>query len=747
MPEPLRLLAKSCDDPNHPPGPATYTGHTVAVVEAALILLDLRGPASLMAIGLPSTSLSRLWRIVLVAALIHDLGKASSHFQLLVRRQGAGQLMRHEAVSAWLAWAEPLRSWLGKAFLDPADLPLAICAAAGHHRKFSANAVDISRGLGDQLLVHSGHQDVDALLRYAARILHIEAPPRLSDMTITMPLSVEAIGGRALFMELDNATRKCLRSDAEAAPLLALAKALVLDADVAGSAIPRSGADHDWIARQLTERASATALGNLISKRLDGRPLRPFQENVATCKQPITLVEAGCGTGKTLAAYAWFARQHAGRQLWITYPTTGTALEGFRDYLHGVDALVSDLESGRRDIDLDLCGITENNSDEDSQRDADRIASLRAWGKHAIACTVDTVLGLVQNQRKGLYAWAGLADSAVVFDEIHSYDDRLFGCLLRFLRDLPGIPTLLMTASLPTARRQALDQLCRDRHGHALTIIPGPKDLEELPRYRFVTGDPWPLVTETLENGGKVLWVSNTIDRCLRIADQACAAGHNPLIYHSRFRYIDRVQRHRAVIEAFNPQQSTGACLAVTTQVAEMSLDLSADLLVTDLAPVPALIQRLGRLNRRSTPNDPQPIKPALVINVESALPYDECALAESRVWLSKLTDKDCCQRDLSEAWSPAEHPIPNIPSAWLDGGFDTEPKTVRKDSIGITVLLSEDERAVRADPKKAIELVIPMPTPRDRSAWLRWKRLAYLPIAPEGSITYDSMRGAQWAK
>src|SRR5699024_9311777 len=78
--------------------------------------------------------------------------------------------------------------------------------------------------------------------------------------------------------------------------------------------------------------------------------------------------------------------------------------------------------------------------------------------------------------------------------------------------------------------------------------------------------------------------------------------GFGARLYHSRFKYVDRVQRHGDVIDAF---RAPGSTLASTTQVAEMSLDLSADLLVTDLAPVPALIQRLGRLNRRARPGDP----------------------------------------------------------------------------------------------------------------------------------------------
>lgn len=84
------------------------------------------------------------------------------------------------------------------------------------------------------------------------------------------------------------------------------------------------------------------------------------------------------------------------------------------------------------------------------------------------------------------------------------------------------------------------------------------------------------------------------MNTAIAVYQQAKAEGLQPLLYHSRFRYGDRVKHHRAVVEAFKQDQPV---LAITTQVAEMSLDLSATLLVTQVADPAGLIQRLGRLN------------------------------------------------------------------------------------------------------------------------------------------------------
>lgn len=457
----------------------------------------------------------------------------------------------------------------------------------------------------------------------------------------------------------------------------------------------------------------------------------------------MTFVRAGCGTGKTLAAYLWAATNHGTRRLYFCYPTTGTATEGFRDYLfddaESTPRVGAKLFHSRRDIDFEIIlntGADLANNDTDV---AARLESLEAWSTPIVVCTVDTVLGLIQNNRRGLFAWPALAQSAFVFDEIHAFDDRLFGALLRFLRDLPGLPVLLMTASLPVAREESLRSLLESQ-GQAWSPVAGPQDMEERPRYRrHSASDPVATVRETISTGGKVLWVCNTVNRVMEAA--ATVRDLAPLLYHSRFKYADRVERHKAVLGAFHV---AGPALGICSQVCEMSLDLSADMLVTDLAPVPALIQRLGRLNRRAAMGE-RP-KPFIVVEPPASSPYTTADLDAARTWLTKLTPDRISQSDLASAWSQAgDEPPVAVDSAWLDGGPKTVIRELREGSNGITVLMREDVDRVRNRPRELARFVLPMTQPPPRLDWRHWPRERGLPIAPTGSIEYDPLRGARW--
>ena len=730
---PDRLLAKSWSGNGPLPRGVLLQGHTAEVLAAARHLLAARGSASLLAVGLSVTLLPRLERIVLLACLIHDFGKCSDHFQQMIHgARNQRQLIRHEAVSALLVWISDLRGWLASGLMDPADLILVLAAAAGHHRKFPGGALQDEVGVGMRLLCHSAHADLRHTLALGSS-LGLAPAPAMVDQTLSL-----ALGGiKPLLDEVfPRALEERCCQDPVAAHLLAVTKALVLAADVAGSALPAVGARSSWVADQLAH-VHGDLVAATVAKRLGSHELRPFQAAVAACHAPVALVRAGCGSGKTLAAYAWARDQHPTRQLWVCYPTTGTATEGFRDYLDGIDG--TRLDHSRVAVDVQMLGLRDG--DDAEARDQDRLAALRVWGDHIVSCTVDTVFGLLMNQRKGLYAWPGLADSAVVLDEIHAYDDRMFGLLLRFLRGLPGIPVLLMTASLPSGRLQALRSCVRTVHAQDLVVLDGPPDLETRPRYHRSEGEVSAVIHAAWQRGERILQVCNTVDRCLAAGDEARARGMSPLLYHSRFRYEDRVERHRDVITAF---RTAGPCLAICTQVAEMSLDLSADLLVSDLAPVPALIQRLGRLNRRAAEGDPT--RPFVIVAPASHHPYEQPALDDATAWLERLGSGPLCQQDLVTAWADSLDAPPEQACAWLDGGMTTMPGEVREGSPGITVLLAQDRASVRRDGSFALRAALPVPEPRGLR-WRDWPRESYLPVVPDGLIDYDPIRGAAWRK
>ncbi len=706
------------------------------MLEAARTLLATPGAAAGEAAGLPATYTERLGRIVRLAALVHDLGKCSDHFQHMVRRRrSVPQLIRHEALTLFLCWpGSTVGEWLRAPIPDPEDYLFALVAAAGHHRQFPDGAIaSPDSGAGTEIRLFTGHEDFVAVLRLAEAEFGLPPAPALDPEIViqaTRRSRPEAALGR-----FEDEFERGVTAAASGRRLLALSKAMTLSADLAGSALPRAGEGPSWIARELTSRADGRTLRGVVNDALGGAEARPFQATVAASRAPVTLVTAGCGTGKTLAAYLWASEVGGGRQIWFTYPTTGTATEGFRDYIADAD-LDGRLEHSRAAVDLELLGL------DGEHPEREQLRALRLWGAHVVTATVDSLLGIVQNQRRGLAAWPSLARSAVIFDEIHAYDDRLFAALGRFLEELPGIPVLLMTASLPKPRRGWLQGLVERVHGTPMEEVRGPVELETLPRYvRSRPDDPEAEVRRCLSEGGKVLWVSNTVDRCVTVGGRSFAPAAE--IYHSRFRYRDRFLRHEAVINAF---RQVGPAFASTTQVAEMSLDLSADLLVTDLAPVSALIQRLGRLNRRATPDRPIPPRPFLVLPF-SGLPYGSAELSNAREWLAALPDRPLSLRDLAETWS-SDGPVPDsVHSRWLDGGFRTTCDALREAGAGLTVLLERDAADVVRRAIPAEEVALPMPPAPRGLEWKTWKRVEWMPVAPESAIHYDPRRGGRWAR
>jgi CRISPR-associated endonuclease/helicase Cas3 len=765
--DPSRLWAKSKRDNEVAIQSMFLPGHLTDVYHAAVRVLDATGADQLAALGLTGGEYYRRFcRCVTLAAGVHDLGKANDHFQGMIRRtpvrDGKPQGIRHEWATVLIL--RMLREWLLPAVGgNEIDLAIVEWAVAGHHPAHNHESPPklCPPGAGVSIELFVGHADFSECLQWLAKQIIHSAPPPMTNETRRL---VESGNVFATLVAWSREARRIWDDMAEnQRRFVAAVKDCLIASDVAGSALPKilPGDDNrwDWITQSFKEKPTNDEIGLIVEHRLRGCSPREFQAAVATSTADVVFVKAGCGSGKTLAAYMRAQQHWIGRRLYFCYPTTGTSTEGFKDYLYPpeldpetgekdsmakiIRAIGADLFHSRRDVDFEIILNTGHDTKNADAETVLRIDSLDAWSTPIVACTVDTVLGIVQNNKRGLFAWPALAQSAFVFDEIHAYDDRLFGALLRFLRDLPGVPSLLMTASLPKAREECLRTLLKDCRGIELVPIYGPKDLEELPRYKYTPvekNDPLPQVRATLNSGGKVLWVCNTVRRVMDAAERI--GDCNPLIYHSRFKYEDRVQRHKNVINSFDVKKSPGNALAICSQVAEMSLDLSADLLVTDLATVPALIQRLGRLNRRARSGDA--VKPFLVIEPDTHLPYTPFELHVASVWLRALGQDAISQRQLADAWEQTgDQPPDLVPSAWLDGGPATKVAELREASPGITVLMAEDLPRVRANRHDLGKLTLPMPP--TKLCWRDWPRERGLPIAPAGTVSYCPTQGGKW--
>lgn len=677
---------------------------------------------------------------------MHDWGKANSHFQKMFLDSSFRQGVRHETIS--LAITKRLDDWLAPLWNN---LPnwvkaAAVFAASGHHLKFPDPLED--KRPGTKVTVYLAHKDFKSVLNLGQQKYTLGIPD-LNDFEYSLLTRGD------LKKSLQTYQREMDYDFSELEKILiATVKSTVIAADLAGSALPKKvEKPRLWLKNRMGSLLTKKQLQQVIHKKLGGNKPKAFQEQISNTNSNAVLVEAGCGSGKTAAAYLWAARHADGKRLFFCYPTTATASEGFSGYLYEPD-FDAILVHSRSQVDYRLLENMPKPNREEIELRMARLEALETWPIPAVVCTAHTVLGLLENVRRGLYAWPSLARSVFVFDEIHAFSDRLFSYLLRFLKIFSNAPVLLMTATLPPVRKNALEQVCSTRGG--LQIISGPQIREEAKRYQMYQvncSEAWVQVEETLQYGGKVLWVCNTVLRAMNISEEALKRSLPVQLYHSRYRYKDRLKHQRTVVDGFLPNKP--AMLAITTQVAEMSLDLSADLLVSDWAPIPAMIQRMGRLNRFE--EMPLHISPALFIEPENRRPYvtgnntdDDVLWDGITSWLNNLCNGEPkSQREIAQAfvaitekYNHNPEPIPYC--AWVDGLWNSLKDQRSIEEAGYTIEVIREEDLEELSP---IENAIPMPFPVKLDWKEAWEREGRYLVAPKNTIHYDFFKGALWKK
>jgi CRISPR-associated endonuclease/helicase Cas3 len=217
-------------------------------------------------------------------------------------------------------------------------------------------------------------------------------------------------------------------------------------------------------------------------------------------------------------------------------------------------------------------------------------------------------------QLKGYEAMlTDFAGGAFVFDEIHAYEPARLAMILetvRLLADRFGATFLIMSATLPAPVRERLGEVL-----HPLARVraePGLYARFRRHRLRLADGDlldPERLgsIIRRYEAGEQILVVCNTVARAQAAWSwfrERLPAGAALSLIHGRFNGRDRGRKEQQVLARTGVRQPGAggevrrAALVVATQVVEVSLNLDLDALYSDPAPLDALWQRFGRVNR-----------------------------------------------------------------------------------------------------------------------------------------------------
>ena len=614
------------------------------------------------------------------AVILHDVGKSNDHFQEAVKG-GGSQSLRHEFLGGWLLGLESLRNLLES--VNTADFQIIRASVMGHHLKLCRGIMETADW--DRPHITLCPEGIQELFDLFASEFSLQVP---SSSQIPSHISLGALSGD--FDSIESDLELSFEGDTRRIRLLRAARTALILADAAGSGLARERDQtvfipvKQWIGDAFNETRvlSGERIEDMIitprieqieAGQKESFSFSTFQAESARLSDRALLL-ASCGSGKTLAAWKWgtgvASRRTINRFIFL-YPTRATATEGFKDYVAWAPETDGALLHGTSAYELqDMFDNPDSRSNKDFLSN-DRLFAVGFWQKRLFSATVDQFLGFMGHDYRSSCLLPLLAESALVFDEVHSFDARLFSALLGFLREF-DVPVLCMTASLPPSRLEQLKECGLEIFPPDPASLPDLFEKASASRYtirRCTREYAAEEAIRALGRGEKILWVVNTVKRCQTLAAELSSMVPEARIicYHSRFRLRDRQERHKELIAAF---REDGPMIALTTQVCEMSLDLSAALLVSEFAPLTSLIQRMGRCNRKL---ELEKFGQVLLYPPEKELPYSKDEMANVEAFINDLDGKTVSQADLQqllERFSPETQEMEKLLPFLADEGF-----------------------------------------------------------------------------
>lgn len=552
-------------------------------------------------------------------AILHDIGKAHPVFQkrLHHRRRPEDEVFRHEIASLFFLSAFPRQQW-----------DVLIEMVVSHHKSVKNDVgktglLDLEQ-LNDFEDFHLGRWDEWSV--EAWKIL------------VELGIPFKVITAKEAMNNLLYSIQYCNKKTKERG--YSEWKGLLMSADHFASALI------DKTETNLTHLFAKPDLSFYNRTH----PLYPLSFLNADSQNKHTLVVASTGAGKT----DFLFRRCNGR-VFYTLPFQASINAMFK-------RVAKDLENKNPNIDIRVLHstskvISRKKTDEEIVLQSLVGSSVKILTPHQLAA-----LAFGMNGYEALIL--DLKGCDVVLDEVHTYTGVSQAIVLKLVEVLIriGCRIHIGTATMPTILYQKIKEILG---ADVLEISLPAYELDKFDRHivykKESFDDTKSIINKAVANKEKLLIILNRVAAAQEVFNyvQENYSDVPSLLLHSRFKRGDRNSKEKDLIgldEEGNPlnifNTSNEACIVVATQIVEVSLDISFDVMITECAPLDALIQRFGRINRKRSIENIGKLKPVYIISPpedsKSARPYDLDILKKSYAVLNDgeiLHERDLQQK------------------------------------------------------------------------------------------------------